>query len=235
MEAALIGAASALAGVALSQAVSLLQQQLSRRHERAARRTARLEELADQLQRSAQWLEQAVAHWTGHAASPETCCLVNATRSRLRHEFLSRSLKCLSGSGGCIEGKSANQETTAPRKAVSASVARKTMNKNLIAIYVAVLLPAGNAHAFGLGDIVNIGIQAGTKVIESAVDAGIDKVKESMRDPEAEAREKAEKERQIAEAFKKQVDEIEARSDLRPIDRERLILTQEQSLATSAI
>jgi hypothetical protein len=98
------------------------------------------------------------------------------------------------------------------------------MKKNLIAIYVAVLLPAGNAYAFGLGDIVNIGIQAGTKVIGAAVGAGIDKVKEAMRDPEAEAREKAEKERQIAEAFKKQVDEIEAKPGLRPIDRERLIL-----------
>jgi len=45
-----------------------------------------------------------------------------------------------------------------------------------------------------------------------------------MRDPEAEAREKAEQKRKLAEAFQKQVDEIEAMPNLRPLDREKMIL-----------
>lgn len=97
--------------------------------------------------------------------------------------------------------------------------------KKLIAAGIAGMLGAANAHAFGLGDLVNIGIQAGGELVRAAGGKAVDAIKESMRDPEAEAREKAEKERQIAEAFQKQVSEIEAQPGLRPIDRERLILT----------
>ncbi|PJF46097.1 MAG: hypothetical protein CUN48_15530, partial [Candidatus Thermofonsia Clade 3 bacterium] len=97
--------------------------------------------------------------------------------------------------------------------------------KKLIAANIVAALCATNAYAFGIGDIVSIGIQAGSKIVGAAVDAGLEKVKESMRDPEAEAREKAEQERKIAEAFQKQVDEIEAKPGLRPIDREKLVLT----------
>jgi preprotein translocase subunit YajC len=98
------------------------------------------------------------------------------------------------------------------------------MKKQLVATSIIAVFSATNAHAFGLGDIVSIGIQTGTKVIGAAVDAGVDKVKESMRDPEAEAREKAEQKRKLAEAFQKQADEIEAMPNLRPLDREKMIL-----------
>jgi hypothetical protein len=98
------------------------------------------------------------------------------------------------------------------------------MKKQLVTTSIIAVFSATNAHAFGLGDIVSIGIQAGTKVIGAAIDVGVDKVKESMRDPEAEAREKAEQKRKLAEVFQKQVDEIEAMPNLRPLDREKLIL-----------
>lgn len=104
------------------------------------------------------------------------------------------------------------------------------MRKSLVVISIAAtLFPAANTYAFGLGDIVNIGIQAGGKLIGAAVDKATDAVKESMRDPEAEAREKAEQERKLAEQIQKQIDKIEATPGLRPIDRERLVLQiQEQ-------
>lgn len=104
------------------------------------------------------------------------------------------------------------------------------MKKSLIAISIsAAMFPAANALAFGIGDIVSIGIQAGGKLIGAAVDKATDAVKESMRDPEAEAREKAEQERKLAEQIQKQIDKIEATPGLRPIDRERMVLQiQEQ-------
>lgn len=84
--------------------------------------------------------------------------------------------------------------------------------------------PASDAHAFGIGDLVSIGIQAGGKVIGAAVDAGIDKAKDAMRDPEAEAAKKREEERRVAERFQKDQAAIEARQDLSPLQRERLSL-----------
>lgn len=107
------------------------------------------------------------------------------------------------------------------------------MRKNAVAIGVAAaLLQTAHAHAFGLGDIVNIGIQVGGKLIGAAVDKAADVVKESMRDSEAEAHQKAEQERKLAEQIQKQIDRIETMSDLRPIDRERLVLQiQEQHQA----
>ncbi|TXF13548.1 hypothetical protein [Pelomicrobium methylotrophicum] len=61
----------------------------------------------------------------------------------------------------------------------------------------------------------------------------MDAVKDSMRDPEAEAREKAERERKLAEQMQKQIDEIEKMPNLRPIDRERLVLKLKQTWRAS--
>lgn len=94
---------------------------------------------------------------------------------------------------------------------------------------LSLILQVGQANAFGLGDLVSIGIQAGGKLVGAAIDKGVDAVKESMRDPEAEAREKAEQERKIAEMTQKQIDAIESKPGLRPIDREKLILGLKQS------
>lgn len=63
MDAAIIGAASALAGVALAQGAAMLQQHLAARRERRALLRAKLEEMADCLYRvdlwTHAWLQQA--------------------------------------------------------------------------------------------------------------------------------------------------------------------------------
>lgn len=81
-----------------------------------------------------------------------------------------------------------------------------------------------NAHAFGLGDLVSIGVQVGSKVVHSAGSAVADKIKDSMRDPEAEAAKKREEEQRIAQQFQKAAEEIEARPGLTSLQRERLVL-----------
>ncbi|MDD4913105.1 MAG: hypothetical protein PHP57_12485 [Sideroxydans sp.] len=93
--------------------------------------------------------------------------------------------------------------------------------KKLIVVSIIGALTVANANAVGLGDLVGIGLQVGGKV----VGAGVDKVSDSMRDPEAEAAKKRAEERQAAENFKRITDEIETKPGLRPIQREKLILT----------
>lgn len=107
------------------------------------------------------------------------------------------------------------------------------MNKKLIAITIAGLFPTAMAHAFGVGDLVSIGVQAGSEIVRAAGSKAVDTIKDSMRDPEAEAREKEEQERKLAEQMQKQIDEIEAMPNLRPIDRERLVLKLKQTWQAS--
>lgn len=101
----------------------------------------------------------------------------------------------------------------------------------ITALVAGVAASAPNVYAFGIGDIVSFGIQAGGKVIGAAVDAGIDKAKDAMRDPEAEAVKKQEEERRVAEQFQKAQAAIEARHDLSPLQRERLSLTLKKQYA----
>lgn len=68
------------------------------------------------------------------------------------------------------------------------------------------------------------GIQVGGKLIG----AGIDKATDAMRDPEAEAAQKREEDRKAAVAFQKMADDIETKPNLRPIEREKLILSLKQ-------
>lgn len=99
--------------------------------------------------------------------------------------------------------------------------------------FVVMLAVAAPAHAFGINDLISIGVQAGGEILRAAGGKAVDAVKDSMRDPEAEALEKAEKERQLAEQMQKQIDEIEAKPNLRPIDRERLVLQLKQTWRAS--
>lgn len=101
----------------------------------------------------------------------------------------------------------------------------------IMALVAGVAAFAPNAYAFGIGDIVSFGIQAGGKVIGAAVDAGIDKAKDAMRDPEAEAVKMQEEERRVAEQFQKAQAAIEVRHDLSPLQRERLSLTLKKQYA----
>lgn len=98
------------------------------------------------------------------------------------------------------------------------------MKRTVVLSTIVGLIAANPAHAFGVGDLIGIGLRAGAELAGAAVSKAVDSVKESMRDPEAEAKAKAEQERKLAEAFQKQVEQIEAEPNLRPIDRERLIL-----------
>lgn len=98
------------------------------------------------------------------------------------------------------------------------------MKRTVVLSTIVGLIAANPAHAFGVGDLIGIGLRAGAELAGAAVSKAVDSVKESMRDPEAEAKAKAEQERKLAEAFQKQVEQIEAERNLRPIDRERLIL-----------
>lgn len=98
------------------------------------------------------------------------------------------------------------------------------MKKAIVVSTVVGAMAANHAYAFGINDLIGIGFRVGAELAGAAVSKAVDSVKESMRDPEAEARAKAEEERKLAEAFQKQVEQIEAERNLRPIDRERLIL-----------
>lgn len=88
-------------------------------------------------------------------------------------------------------------------------------------ILVVLIFTSFSAVAAGLGDLVNIGLQVGSKLGGAA----IDKVKDSLRDPAEEEAKKREEERRIAEAFQKAQLEIESRSDLTPLQRERQSIT----------
>lgn len=101
------------------------------------------------------------------------------------------------------------------------------MRKIAVAFFLVTAMNS-NASAFGMNDLLSIGIQAGSKLVGAAVDVGIDKARDAMRDPEAEAAKQREEERRIAEQFQQQIAEIEATPNLRPLDRERLVLTMER-------
>lgn len=97
------------------------------------------------------------------------------------------------------------------------------LKKSLIAAAVVATLSVSQVYAWGLTDLVDVGLQAGGKL----VGAGIDKASDAMRNPEAEAAQKRDEERKAAEEFKKVADEIEAKPGLRPIEREKLVLSMQ--------
>lgn len=104
--------------------------------------------------------------------------------------------------------------------------------KSLLAAVIAAL-GVTNTHAFGIGDLLSVGIQAGGEIVRAAGGEAVDAIKDAMRDPEEEARKEAEKQRKLAEQMQKQIDEIEAMPNLRPLDRERLVLQLERTWQAS--
>lgn len=86
---------------------------------------------------------------------------------------------------------------------------------SVLAISVATIAP-DEAHAFGFGDIVSIGIQAVGKVGGAVIDKALE---DSPEEKEAKRqKEKADREVQ----FHKEIAKIEERPDLSPLDKERL-------------
>lgn len=80
------------------------------------------------------------------------------------------------------------------------------------------LLVTSPAHAF-LNELIGVGVEVGGKLLG----AGIDKVKDSMKDHEAEARRKEEEKAQQVKAFNEAVSRIEERTDLSPLQKERAV------------
>lgn len=76
--------------------------------------------------------------------------------------------------------------------------------------------PPSNAELFG--DLLGIGVQVGGKLVGAAMD------KMTEKSPEELAKEQAEQDRKMAAQMDKDIASIEAQPNLRPIDRERLIL-----------
>lgn len=103
-----------------------------------------------------------------------------------------------------------------------------------VVLFLVAVVSSADASAFGTNDLLSIGLRLGGKVVGAVVDAGVDKVRDALRDPEAEAAKQREEERRLVAQFQKQVAEIEAQPNLRPIDRERLILTLERLYTQSA-
>jgi hypothetical protein len=94
------------------------------------------------------------------------------------------------------------------------------------AVNLTLTLPIA-VHAFGLGEIVGAGLQVGGKLIG----AGIDKAKDAMRDPEAEARRKREEDAKMVAEFQKAIDAVESRPGLTPLQREKAVMTIQKSFA----
>ena len=87
------------------------------------------------------------------------------------------------------------------------------------------------AYALGMGDLMSVGIDVGSKVVGSAVGAGVDKVKDAMRDPEAEAAKKKAEEQKLLEKYQQAIAEIENRGELSPLQREKGVLGVKKNFA----
>lgn len=85
------------------------------------------------------------------------------------------------------------------------------------------LLAATPAHAF-LNELIGAGVEVGGKLLG----AGIDKVKDSMKDHEAEARQKKEAQDKQLNAFNEAVARVEERTDLTPLQKERAVRRVQQ-------
>jgi len=85
------------------------------------------------------------------------------------------------------------------------------------------LLAATPAHAF-LNELIGAGVEVGGKLLG----AGFDKVKDSMKDHEAEARLKKEAHDKQLNAFNEAVARIEERTDLSPLQKERAVRQVQQ-------
>lgn len=134
------------------------------------------------------------------------------------------------GMRSCVQGARGNSQFVTPLENNTCRLSpimwaylARYVPVTLASIAFGTFTPA-TAHAFGLGDLIHIGIQAGMRVGGAAIDKAID----SMKDPEVEAEKKRleeeELQRKTVAAYLKATEEIESRSDLTSMQRERLTL-----------
>lgn len=83
---------------------------------------------------------------------------------------------------------------------------------------IAFCMASPSVHAALFGDLIGIGVQVGGKLTGAAID------KMTEKSPEELAKGQAENDRKMAEQMDRDIASIEAQPNLRPIDRERLIL-----------
>lgn len=76
-----------------------------------------------------------------------------------------------------------------------------------------------SCHAVGLGDLVSVGLQAGGAL----VGAGVDKLKDSMKDPQAEEQRKQEEKAAVIKRLQEDEDKINSQPDLSPIQKEKSV------------
>lgn len=102
-----------------------------------------------------------------------------------------------------------------------------------LVIFSCIFLAPLSANAFGIGDVISVGISAGAKVGGALVDKAVD----SMKDPAEEQRkrdaQKAKNDEQMRAGFQKALSEIEAKKDLTPFQREKLKLSLINSAAAA--
>lgn len=104
------------------------------------------------------------------------------------------------------------------------------MKKTILVILSIVALHISiNSYAFGLGDVVGAAINAGSKLGSAAAGKAMD----SFRDPEKEEADRKKQEQKTLDAFNRAVDEVEARKDLTPFQREKLVLSLQDSYGQS--
>lgn len=94
----------------------------------------------------------------------------------------------------------------------------KTIKSIVCTAPLLLLIGASPAHAF-LNELIGAGVQVGGKLIG----AGIDKAKDSLRDHEAEAREKEAAQAKQVQAYNDAVAKIEAQDNLTPFQKERAV------------
>ncbi|MDV7390858.1 hypothetical protein RZS08_05870 [Arthrospira platensis SPKY1] len=94
----------------------------------------------------------------------------------------------------------------------------KTIKSIVCAAPLLLLVGVSPAHAF-LNELIGAGVQVGGKLIG----AGIDKARDSMRDHEAEAREKEAAQAKQVQAYKDAVAKIEVQTNLTPLQKERAV------------
>lgn len=101
-------------------------------------------------------------------------------------------------------------------------------------LFVAMHAISQPAAAFGIGDLIGAGIQVGAKVGGALIDKAIDATKDQEQERKKKEAEKAKRENEMLSGLQKSLDEIEAKKDWTPYQREKAKLTLIEAMAHGA-
>lgn len=154
----------------------------------------------------------------------------------MKNSFLARSwAACVSVLRGKTSERIAFQEALASSMALQQVLQSPMQQLGIKAIAPLILgffVTVQNAHAFGMGDVLSMGVNLGSKVVGAAVGAGVDKVKDAMRDPEAEAAKKKAEDQKVADKYQQALAEIESHREWSPLQRERGVMGVKKAFAS---